>query len=534
MLSRPEIAPANPPEALPAAGKAKGFARSGLIAAAIGLVLLAYNLAPILFGIDVLLARVPDDAFYYLILARNFVTTGLWTFDGAHAATGFHILYGYTLALMYAVVPDIGLVPAYVLVCVFNAALLAGSVYLLLMTADNLGFSAGRIGVILVALSPASFRLAGYPMETCLAVFFSSAAMLLVTHAGSRMKGAMFAAFAVGILGVLSRSDFGALPFALFAGAAAYSYFKYRSGTPADWRLLHIAAVLCVGAIAGEVLVMLHTHHFTGGFVQRSASIKLHWAQVSGYNPLPGVARITELAGPHIIPRPIILALIALVAVAVVVTRRTEAVLANPIVPGAILIMAGYCAVYMLNGAVQYWYAGLYFAAVAMVSAAVWQSFGGASTRVAAGAIAIFLASAVYQQVNPPWPWAKASREAGDYIRSHPELGRVGSWNAGITAFYAGRPVVNLDGLVNDDVYAAVAGNRLANYLVDRDIRYVVDFTSMLDTEGGRRGGYSDGTLARCVKPERTFGADVDFNGHKYTLMSVDHACIRGTAANAP
>src|SRR5512147_1206963 len=44
----------------------------------------------------------PDDGYYYLALARNFVRFGQWTFDGGNSLTsGFHLLQGYMLALGY-------------------------------------------------------------------------------------------------------------------------------------------------------------------------------------------------------------------------------------------------------------------------------------------------------------------------------------------------------------------------------------------------------------------------------------------------
>src|SRR5882672_11990704 len=44
---------------------------------------------------------VPDDAFYYLVLAKHFAQLGRWTFDGTTNTTGFHLLHPYGLALVY-------------------------------------------------------------------------------------------------------------------------------------------------------------------------------------------------------------------------------------------------------------------------------------------------------------------------------------------------------------------------------------------------------------------------------------------------
>ncbi|MFN7825259.1 MAG: hypothetical protein ACK5P6_07855, partial [Pseudobdellovibrionaceae bacterium] len=53
------------------------------------------------FGTEHLVQVVPDDAFYYLQLAKNFAHTGQWTLDGIHPATGFHPLYAYFLVGLF-------------------------------------------------------------------------------------------------------------------------------------------------------------------------------------------------------------------------------------------------------------------------------------------------------------------------------------------------------------------------------------------------------------------------------------------------
>src|SRR6266478_1902761 len=47
--------------------------------------------------------HVPDDAFYYLVLARNFTRLHRWTTDGGlTVTTGFHALYAWFLTVGYA------------------------------------------------------------------------------------------------------------------------------------------------------------------------------------------------------------------------------------------------------------------------------------------------------------------------------------------------------------------------------------------------------------------------------------------------
>lgn len=79
------------------------------------------------------------------------------------------------------------------------------------------------------------------------------------------------------------------------------------------------------------------------------------------------------------------------------------------------------------------------------------------------------------------YPWQIAYMEVGEGII--PTLGpqaRVASFNAGMFGFFAteqgvGRQVVNLDGVVNGEVLAAMRQRRLLAYLRQRGITHVID-----------------------------------------------------------
>ena len=73
----------------------------------------------------------PDDAFYYLISGRNFALSHRWTFDGVAPATGFHLLWGYMIALIYWLAPNISLHQIFTLLYFFSAFLMAASLSIL-------------------------------------------------------------------------------------------------------------------------------------------------------------------------------------------------------------------------------------------------------------------------------------------------------------------------------------------------------------------------------------------------------------------
>src|SRR6185312_1955804 len=69
---------------------------------------------------------------------------------------------------------------------------------------------------------------------------------------------------------------------------------------------------------------------------------------------------------------------------------------------------------------------------------------------------------------------------AGLWLKDHAPPGRVGAWNAGILNFFEGGDVVNLDGLTNDDVVPYIMADKLHCYVLEKDIRYVMDFEMMV------------------------------------------------------
>jgi len=489
---------------------------AALVTLGIGLV---FSLAPVAFGPEAIVARIPDDAFYYFVLAKNFAALGTWTFDGVNAATGFHLLFGYALAGLYAIAPDIGFVETYLLVCLANAALMAAAVYWLAQAARDT-FGGGGLGVLLVALSAGGLHLVGFPMESCLVIAAAALSYRLVARRRDGW-GIALAALATGIVGVLARSDYALLPFALLGGALLHRAW-HRTWTV---RGLGTPVMLCLGALLGIGVVTLHTHHFTGGFVQRSASIKHFWATVSGYTPWPGFARVIELFGPYGLPRMAVPLVLAGLGLWVIRRGRLRALLDHPLSLASVLAILGYGAAYALNGAVQYWYAATFFAAVALLAAGLVAALP-VRGRVVPLLVLLYAAGAVWRFANPPWPWQVATMEAGQMLRAAPDLAPVAAWNAGIVAYFAARPVTNLDGLVNDAVYPAVVSGRLAPYLAETGIRYIVDFPSMLSEAGGRRGGYADGTLRRCAVPQRTIDPARPFDGTPLTLYRLDPACL--------
>jgi hypothetical protein len=105
---------------------------------------------------------------------------------------------------------------------------------------------------------------------------------------------------------------------------------------------------------------------------------------------------------------------------------------------------------------------------------------------------------------TPEWPHQVAMLDAGHYLHRHKLEGHVCSWNARIINYYEGGRVVNLDGVVNNDIYEYASSNELAAYIDERRIEYIVDFVTMLSSENLRqRGGYESPAFLRRLVPLR-------------------------------
>jgi hypothetical protein len=170
----------------------------------------------------------------------------------------------------------------------------------------------------------------------------------------------------------------------------------------------------------------------------------------------------------------------------------------------------GYVLFYSSMSGIQAWYSANLLMPAFVLLFAVWSSLDGATTRASAvfrlafplvvGAVLLLTIRSTYPLADRPgrWPHQRAMLQAGLYLRDHPLPARVAGWNVGIVGYYADRPVINLDGVVNNDVYRYAVSNRLPLYMRERSIGYLVDFHEMFEGSAPRRGGYDDpGFLSR-------------------------------------
>jgi hypothetical protein len=280
--------------------------------------------------------------------------------------------------------------------------------------------------------------------------------------------------------------------------------------------------VRILGRGAGLGLVTLQNYAIAGELLQASVRVKAHWADVlatTGGDAASGAADVpvTLVTGtltpffPHVpYAGAAWLAVAGLLLVLLLRRMRSGDVPASSVTLAlaCVLTVTGYVLVYSRNADVQYWYSASFLVPSAVLLASLGRAALGSHLFVPAALVAAVYAAVGLSFITAaPWPNQIPTKAAALSLRTQDVGATVGAWNAGVLAFYSGRDVVNLDGLVNDDVVPYVLSDALADYVDTRGIEYVVDYDYQFTLPARRaRGGDSVGRLVGCLsEPVRTY-----------------------------
>lgn len=494
----------------------------------------------IVFDLMVLSARdmiqvmyTPDDGYYYLALARNFIHFGQWTFDGGNSLTsGFHLLLAYLLAGLYDLLrPDSA---GFVLAGLGMGAVVSIATVWLAWRVSWREQDAFPFIALTILITAKSFLLNSVSITEWPLIVLIAGLYFLTLYARETGRPHPTALFLLGIFGSLARSDFGLLPLSGLAAALIVE----RAHHVKPYTRAALAGL--AGASLGVGLITLHNLATTGTLVQSSALMKSHWAQFGSQNVYSTLALVLNvfgmdlgfadfnrsvfLLGVLLLSGPLLL--IALIKQSgqnnlPLPDLRLSAQQSTPeriLVLTALLCLAGYGGFYAYNGAIQNWYTAnlIWPAFVVLVAGARYiharfmKEAHFAVLWLSLFAVTAFLTLLpnLYplSEQTAPWPHHRTLLEASQYLKNHPVNGKVGAWNAGILGYALdGTTIINIDGLVNNDIYPYAISNRLPAYLDERDIRYILDFENMFAPSFAARGGYADPSFLARLQPIKTF-----------------------------
>lgn len=161
------------------------------------------------------------------------------------------------------------------------------------------------------------------------------------------------------------------------------------------------------------------------------------------------------------------------------------------------------------NLAPQTWYASAF---VVPLSLAIGIGFGRLSMwapvpRLFESLFVVFVAVAgvgsLAESSYPRFPHQVNMLGAAQWLKEHPQDRRVAAFNAGLLSYFSETDVVNLDGLVNDDIYEYASRDALPDYLDAREIGYLLDYPGMWEQPSlQRRGGLGGSELKRRLRVE--------------------------------
>ncbi len=472
-----------------------------------------------------------DDAFYFFTIARNFPATRTWSFDGIEPTNGVQPLWAALLCLLRFLTlpwlqgPDPLLRSFLLLAVALN--ILSGMLFVRLVERTWDRRTALGIGLIWL-LGPFVLFRQTQGTESSLNAFVLLGILFFLARNPTREDSALPSLLVLGLLlgiGFLARLDNALL--ALVVGVALVLREWRRPG-----RWVPRAAALSTGFLAAAGPYLFYNLRSFGRLFPVSGTVKLHksalaYADAGGFfspgavllvlsagakagkkilNSVlgKGVYTVATLAADRTAVVQVVLALFLLVVVIALLRERpVRRAFAGSLqtfhrripffLPFVILHFAVSVVLYpkeMGYAGPDWWmipeYVAVFLALGAFLAAVLRHGRRPIPKSLFVGFVAVnmLLADGFVLLRRDLYPDSRfsfvqqAKVDAARWINRNLPLDTiVGSWNAGILAYFCERPVVNLDGLANNfEFLEYLRENRVYDYVLDRKIRFVADY----------------------------------------------------------
>jgi hypothetical protein len=425
-----------------------------------------------------------DDAFYYLVTARNFLSQGFFTFDGAHPTNGFHPLWMYVVVGIYGLLPaDASLSAQIVAVKLTQIAIILVAIASAAFMAHRLhergsAYAYGFAGAVLIMVYPEGSPSFRSGMETTLATLIAIWVAYALVHDNRRAVGLLLP------LLFLSRLDL----LVYFAGPVALYFLLRRDlGWPA-----RLAPTAPVAAVAGAFTLYNYATYGYAAPISGVLKSSFPWPtpqlsflldpimyarySVRGvkYFTLPNLTSIAALST------------LAMVTLGVLVRRQRGRLRLLDLLFAAfpLALVVGIVMFQKWSKQVANWYLDLAMVtgafATMLALARSLERLGGAPRALGA---AILLCLILFSGIHVWWlPRTLQQDHIGHdsslyaFLRdgTGPEAVLAGS-DVGRVAFWSGRRTINLDGLINSyDYQDYLRDGRLLAYLNQEGVTHLI------------------------------------------------------------
>ncbi len=464
-----------------------------------------------------------DDAYYYLVTARNFVESGRFTFDGLSETNGFHpLLFWLEAAGMAVFGTGSGPMSQYVGVCCGMAAafLLTVGGCLLVVRAATASEDEGVVRCTLLITLCATL----VPRFTTpyLSGMESILVLPLLVLVGTAAWRARYTAAGLGAL-LLSMARLDTLPYVVLPVGLACVWRERKRGWPALG-----SGLLVVGpALTGTVVLMAwHQGHFGHPIpihgVLKSCFPRIHFQPHQVFDGQYG-----RLAVPPALPASLVAVGLLLRSGRVGGEVRGLGLIAAAL---ALIQLAAFVLFQKWSKPIPVWYlgpamlTGTYALSIAVANVIGLSNLRRLAAVAAVGVLVINLLSVARAQLHrvPDAEQTGGPAEIVAFMKTRPADRIWACTDCGHLAFWSGRSVVNLDGLINDFSYQrALRDLRLAEYLHERKVRYLV--LLVWDRPQRDRGTYEPMYACR-VAPDVFAGkydvAELDVVSYQYMVRS--------------
>jgi hypothetical protein len=436
---------------------------------------------------DLITKNIPDDSFYYFVIARNVTNLGSASLDGVGITNGFHPLW-LVLILPFFMWARVGAELPIHLTLSLASLIDIGSVFLLVRLATNLlhDWRGGLIAGSIYAFHPFVILQVTNGLETSLGIF--TALLFLIAYhdwlkSTSEGNGAIRVGFFGGLM-FLARTDY----ILLYAAAILTAIWYLKSKN-------YVLSVFKVGIVSLATVSpwLLWSQLNLGKIVQDSGEAipyTLHYTYAMEH---PGIeAFLTKSAGLLLdktlwlrgdyIGFPLIVGILFWVSALILLRRRWKS--GHNRLESAILVpvlLASVSLVLVHAGIRWYprpWYFILSSAGFALCLGVVTHDYFTKTKQMLTLAVlltGIFVVTGQIFWNIGYYPWQSSMLEASQWLSSNTkENESTAAFNAGILSYYNSPKIVNLDGVVNHQAFDAIKRRALLDYAKTRGATYII------------------------------------------------------------
>jgi len=448
-----------------------------------------------------------DDAFYYLKVARHLAQGMGPTFDGITVTTGFHPLFAFVLAGLQRILPEDPLTPVRAMLLLNSLSFLGTGLLIFQTVRDSVSRRAARWAAALWFCNPHALLLVSTGMEGSLYALMLAAYFRIAVHPSPLSWRKTLGMAVICGLAIVTRTDALALMVLTLAWFALPVFHDLLHTRPfpfaAARRQLGLGLLFAGVALIPFVLWLHFAYTHTGNWLQASAQMKSLWRAeaVEGMGPLREILFSLDLLVTWIVKSVVKVpffkyALIFCGFTFVLIQKRPFRILFDwNRIFWLFPLALGLAYSFKFPRAWTWYYApGLVtltlLSAQALPSAFRARRQSGLRGRVARLLPLILLLCLVESYAFLATKSARGRNRkqeemvrVAEWIAEHvPETVRMGTWNSGIFGWIGDRNVINLDGLINNEIAPWIRdGGSESAYIREREIEVLVEYRKYLD-----------------------------------------------------